>query len=271
MASAMFVVNSVVMLSALSASSLLAAPNNRTTIPDSIKDNSPYAIDFQGNSLQKVPLQCKVLMVNILEKHYSRPALEKIIASQNSLLSVKPNEVGALIVRGFAQWKLDRYHGAQVDLEAALKGHPKITEVNFYRVLGECYLQRNDYTQALDCFSKMIVYKPTFVMGYLRRCQTYIEIKDYPKALPDANKVVQLTQHDTWSLELRALVNRLNGRFKEAIADCTEGIDQSPNSAGLYNERSMSYEKLGKKELAEKDKKVWNQFSRETLLDTLGQ
>jgi tetratricopeptide (TPR) repeat protein len=308
LASAMtFVVASLAILLALSASGSFAAPNSQTTKDSAAKnlgkkslpstkisstkrssaknlaiknsaigsptkpDSSPYTVDLQDASLQKIPLTSRVLMVNILEKHYSRSAIENIIASQNGLLSVNPNEVGALIVRGFAQWKLDRYRGAQVDLEKVLKVYPQITEVNFYRVLGECYLQRDDHTKALDCFSKMIQTKPRFVIGYLRRCQTYIEIKEYAKALPDANKVVELAKHEIWSLELRALVNRLNGRYTEAIADCTEGIDQAPNVASLYDERSKSYAKLGKKELAERDKKVWNQFSRETLLDTLGE
>jgi tetratricopeptide (TPR) repeat protein len=234
-------------------------------------DGSAYTADLRDTSIWRIPLQSRILMVNILEKHYSRQDLEKIIAAQSGLLSVDPNEAGSLLVRGFAQWKLDRYHGALLDLEKTLKVYPKIEEVNFFRVLGECYLQRGETGRAIECFSMMIKIKPKFVLGYLRRCQTFLETKEYAKALPDANKVVQFGDRDTWTLELRARVNRLNGRYAEAVADCTEAMHQAPNSAGLYDERSKAYEKLGKKDLAEKDKKVWNQFSREALLDTMGE
>jgi tetratricopeptide (TPR) repeat protein len=244
----------------------------KITIGSSTKtDGSAYTADLRDASLWRIPLQNRILMVNILERNYSRKDLERIIADQNGPLSVNPNEAGALMVRGFAQWKLDRFHGAQVDLEKALKVYPKVEEVNFFRVLGECYLQRNENAKALDCFSKMIKVKPKYVLGYLRRCQTLIETKEYAKALPDANKVVQLADRDTWALELRARVNRLNGRYAEAVADCTEGLHQAPNNGGLYDERSKAYEKSGKKDLAEKDKRAWNQFSREALLDTMGE
>jgi tetratricopeptide (TPR) repeat protein len=223
------------------------------------------------NNFSAFPLRSRILMCDIINKHGSRADLERIIANQTALLINAPNEPASLIVRGFAQWKLERYLGAQVDLEKALQVFPKIDDLNFYLVLGECHLQRADVTNAIECFSKMTQLKPKNIMGYLRRCQALIDSKQYSKALPDANKFVELSKREGWALALRARVNRLTGHYTEAVNDCTEALKSTPNDFGLYDERSKSYEKLGKKELAEKDKKVWNKFSRETLIDALGE
>jgi tetratricopeptide (TPR) repeat protein len=223
------------------------------------------------NNFSVLPLQSRILMRDVIYKHYSRADLERIVANQTALLINAPSEPASLIVRGFAQWKLERYLGAQVDLEKALHIFPKIDDFNFYLVLGECHLQRVEVTKAIECFSKMIQLKPRNLMGYLRRCQSLVDSKQYSKALPDANKVVELSKREGWALELRARVNRLTGHYTEAVNDCTEALKSTPNDFALYDERSKSYEKLGKKELAEKDKKEWNKFSRETLIDTLGE
>jgi tetratricopeptide (TPR) repeat protein len=232
--------------------------------------SSTYKISTNGeDSTENFPARAKFLMTNIFQAHYKKQQLEAVMAEETAVLNANPNIPAALTVRGFAEWRLDRYRGAQRDLEKTRALLPGIKNAIFYQILGECYLQDGACDKAVECFDKIIQYQPKYSVGYLRRCQTYLESKQYEKALPDANKVVELSHHENWALELRARINRLTGHYNE-VADCTEGIKKAPNDSGLYDERSKSYLKLGKKDLAEKDKKTWEQFSQESLIDALG-
>ena len=89
-------------------------------------------------------------------------------------------------------------------------------------------------------------------VGY--RANAYMQIKDYPHALADYTTLIKLSPGDDNLRRQRAVVYELMGNFPKAVEDYTAAIELAQTeSAPSYAARARCYEKLGKKDLAQRD------------------
>jgi len=82
-------------------------------------------------------------------------------------------------------------------------------------------------------------------------------LKDNKKALDDYNAAVANAADSFGAdvyLQHRALFFNSIGQYQKSINDCTAAIKLAPANFANYTSRALSYEKLGKIDLAEKDK-----------------
>jgi len=123
---------------------------------------------------------------------------------------------------------------------------------------GGVYLLLHQPDKALGDLSKAISLNPDSAEAYLNRGGAYGELKQYQKAIEDCTRAISLSATNPVAAA-GAYANRGEsyvevGQNEKAIDDLTKAIASHPKPAEAYYYRAMAYEKLGKKDLASKDR-----------------
>jgi serine/threonine protein kinase/WD40 repeat protein len=82
------------------------------------------------------------------------------------------------------------------------------------------------------------------------RAYIYYAQKDYPKMIEDASQMIVLRNGESTGYLLRAIARREQGRLDEAISDHIEAIILSPDDSILYEQRSDTYVRMDRYDLA---------------------
>jgi tetratricopeptide (TPR) repeat protein len=189
------------------------------------------------------------------DKIYSLAYLKAAVKKESLAIAADPKNYRAYRWRGLAYWKMEDFQRARIDLEKAASLVPKMTDADVYRALGECYAQDDLQSKAIDSYTKAIQISPNYIMYFLRRAQSYAAIKDYARAIQDADHLVLSMPSKPWVFDFRARLYSSAGRYQKVVEDCTASIKLDPTSCDTYSIRMKAYEKLGKHDLADKDKK----------------
>lgn len=88
------------------------------------------------------------------------------------------------------------------------------------------------------------------VDAYTNRGQEYYIKQDYPRAIADFSKAIELDPQAILAHGNRANARSVTGETDGAIADYTRAIELDPGYTAAYTGRGLEYEKRGDKELA---------------------
>lgn len=121
------------------------------------------------------------------------------------------------------------------------------------------YYELEKYDEAIADFSKVIEMKPNGASGYSSRGFIYTQRrKDYENAIKDFNKVIEIATNvfaKAQAFNSRGDVYFKKEEYDKAIADFTQAILLDPKDHFFYSDRAQAYEKIGRKDLAEADRK----------------
>src|SRR5258706_1863567 len=156
----------------------------------------------------------------------------------NKSLLADPNYVDAFKTRAEIYQHLKMYDKAKADYTNA------ISLVNDDKTISDLYFERSykldweilDYKTALDDLNKSIALDSKSSMKFWHRAITYDYKKDYPKALAECAKAIQLYGEKGTSglYTLRASLKEKTGDIKGAISDYQAAIKLDNNSASIY-------------------------------------
>ncbi len=106
-------------------------------------------------------------------------------------LELDPKNVEALEGRAESYLRLVQPKKTIADLKKALEMDPK--NAKSYFQMGVAYGLQEDYETAFNCYNKAIEIDPNYGPSYANRGSIYSwEKKDYPKAIADFNKSIEL-------------------------------------------------------------------------------
>ena len=143
------------------------------------------------------------------------------------------------------------------DYSKAIEHYSKSIELNprlaaAYNNSGSAYEAIGDIDRAISDYDKAIDLNPEYSEAYYNRGVAYIEKGDIDRALVDYNKAIDLNPNYA-----EAYYNRGNvyfiGDVDRAFADYNKAIDLNPDYAEAYNNRGVIYEKKGDVDRAIKD------------------
>jgi len=123
---------------------------------------------------------------------------------------------------------------------------------------GLVHSSRQDYQSALQDFNSVLQNDPKHACVLQHLARIHVKLGSPGKALEYANRAVEVEPNAEVSYFARAITYDALGRYDDAIADFSKGIDVNPrnrcnnNSLALGN-RANVYLKLGKPELALED------------------
>jgi len=158
--------------------------------------------------------------------------------------------------RGDCYIQLEKFEAARVDVNKAIALDPKLAAA--YADRGRLDSEKGDNKQAIVDFSKAIELsngKAPF-MYYKDRSALYQDSGADDKALADLDAVLKQDPRNTWVHHCRANILYKHGKYKEAVDESTISLKFNPveEKGAFYQLRAKCYEKLGKHDLAKKDR-----------------
>lgn len=139
---------------------------------------------------------------------------------------------------------------ALVQFKEAIRINSK--DVQAYVGAAQAYLDLKDNQAAIETYTKALNIE-TIPYLLTQRAWLYKEAKEFQKSLADFSKYLEFYPDNTELLLERAKIYRELGEFQNAIDDCTKAI-QIHVSKELLEERAINYERIGKVDLAKKDR-----------------
>lgn len=104
---------------------------------------------------------------------------------------------------------------------------------------GLSHLKREQYTEAIEAFSKAIA------EAYNNRGVAWHHKGDYEKAIADYNRALELHPRYAEALNNRGVARAYKGDYDKAIRDCTEATKINPSYADAYNNRGYAWQQKG--------------------------
>lgn len=141
--------------------------------------------------------------------------------------------------------------------QKALEAYNRALELNpdnleGYASRGAVYYFTGDYDNAEKDFLHVLSQNPYQVDAYTAYASTLAAKGDFQNALTVLNLALQLRPSKPEIFFSRAGVFFMLGQFENAVRDYTSVINLRP-AAEVYNARGAAYERMGKKDLAQKD------------------
>jgi len=136
--------------------------------------------------------------------------------------------------------------------DEAIKADPNSLDLYYGR--AQTLVEDENYARAVDDYSAAIKLDPANQRFYKERAQCYVQLKQFDKALPDLNQTIEKDSNNIEAFLHRALCYVAMAKYKEAINDYNRAIKMKPREPKVYAWRAKAYDKIGRKDLAEKDR-----------------
>lgn len=213
-------------------------------------------IEASGNNSNNDDLAsiCRnlALLYNDLKKY------DEALLAINKALLADPNYVKGFETRADIYQQMKNYEKAKSDYTNA------VTLAAGDKAIADLYFERSwkldwvilDYKSALDNLNKSIALDAKDGMKFWHRAITYDYKKDYPKALADCGKAMELYRDAPSSglYTLRASLKEKSNDIKGAISDYQEALKLDKNSASIYYNLGRLFKtKLKNNDLAQID------------------
>lgn len=137
----------------------------------------------------------------------------------------------------------------------ALRLDPKNADAYYCR--ATMYRDMGERDKALADINEAIRLRNDKAQYYWMRGTLYGERDMYEKGLEDLNRMIELEGDEVkhYDYNRRGDFYYELGKFEEALKDYTRAIELKPDYQYNYSDRASAYEKLGKNDLAQADKK----------------
>ncbi|HIA54322.1 MAG TPA: tetratricopeptide repeat protein [Candidatus Melainabacteria bacterium] len=167
-------------------------------------------------------------------------------------LSVKKPDFEAYHERAGALSNLKRDKEALKDIEMFLKTNPRPERKHFVQ---RATIMENlkQYDRAVAEYRRLLKEKYEDQVVY-REVACLQAMGKQEEAIKTLNELVAHNKQDDTGYLSRARAYESMGKHKEAIADFTKAYELQPSTAAL-KERAAAYEKMGRRDLADKDRK----------------
>jgi putative GTP pyrophosphokinase len=154
---------------------------------DSAHEESPQDIqlDARNKSIDD-------MLLNALYAH-NRGLFSQAVAYYSLMLDLEPDKKAASLIykhRGMAFFAQSLYDDAIKDFKLSLKFDEKAYQSAYY--CGVVHLVLQQYTDAIDNFTKSITINGFQPYCFYRRAEAYYHLEDYPQALSDCEAALAL-------------------------------------------------------------------------------
>jgi tetratricopeptide (TPR) repeat protein len=190
---------------------------------------------------------------------------DKAIQCYSRALLVYPNDVDVLHLRSMAYTQTKQGALAIADTTKCIqldakKSAPYEWRAGAYELVGQ-------YDKAIDDLNKGMTLAPSNQKSrfLIHRADLFHELKKFKEAINDYSTLLKLNSLDETFWLKRGDCRMATGDYESAITDYTETIALSDTSTA-YFARSRAYEKLGRLDLASKDRVKGEQLSRSKLV-----
>ncbi len=110
-----------------------------------------------------------------------------------------------------------------------------------YSRRGASYLQKRDYDKAIADCDEAIRLDPKLAKAYSNRGTAHVKKRDYDKAIADFDRAIQINPQDAKTYLNRSAAHLQKHDYDQVIADCDEAIRFDAKFAAAYSNRGAAY------------------------------
>jgi tetratricopeptide (TPR) repeat protein len=186
----------------------------------------------------------------------SQPSLQQMRAMLpmiSAKLDANPKDANLLYSRAAICQQLGDLQGALTDSTAAISVDPNFMYA--YNIRFVVYMQLKDFTKALGDAQQLIRIQPD-ANAYCGRGNAYISLNDYTRATQDFASAIKVKAGCGEAYDgLGEIAYKLK-RYQDAVGYSSRAISLDPTIYDAYYFRGKAYEGLGKSQLAQRDLEV---------------
>ncbi|MBI5303421.1 MAG: tetratricopeptide repeat protein [Chloroflexi bacterium] len=183
--------------------------------------------------------------------YYNQGKYDLAIAYFTRGLQMESN-ADMLAGRGMSYYAKNEYDHALADFDRAIKMDPK--HASYYLSRSFCYEDQKNFDRALADLDQGIQLKPKNLATYFQcRGRVHYRKTDYPRAIADCSRALELDAKYAAAYFVRGLVYRDQGDATRARDDFSHAIQFDPQVAAYHRERGKSYKVKGDLVAARRD------------------
>ncbi len=180
--------------------------------------------------------------------------LDKALSDFNKAISMNPSDLAARKERANLYLKMKNIPLALQDCNGIIAQNPK--DLDYYKLRAKIYETNKEPEKALGDLNKVVSLCKTDPPAYLNRGQLYDRLGQYAKAIADYTKAAELNSSEDDAFRYRGTSYFKLGQYDKAVDDYSQAISLDPiGNVATYSLRALAYDKLGKTELALKDRR----------------
>ena len=185
-----------------------------------------------------------------LGSHHYRQAISffsMAIASDKNIAAAYSN-------RAVCYSQLEQWEPASKDINQALAIDPRFAGA--YHLRADLHFQNHELAKSIEDMSKACQLEPNYATHFYSRGKLYEIAEKNDKAEQDYRRCLEIKDNGTNAAFRLGNLEMKLGRFAEAAAHFTRYIHQHhpEDLEASYLHRALCYEKLGKMDLAQKDR-----------------
>ena len=129
-------------------------------------------------------------------------------------------------------FQLKKYDSAIIEWQKAIKLKP---DYHFgYNNLGNAFLLKNDFKQALENYDKAISINPKYYEAIYNKANIYFKLKDYTNAIKHYDKTLSLNSNYISAYQGKALTFKKIEKFNDAINEWQKIINLDSKNENAY-------------------------------------
>jgi len=136
---------------------------------------------------------------------------------------------------------------------------------------AEAYANWGKWREAERDYGRSVVLKPQNADNKTKHAHAMIKLKDYAGAIQEYDRILKLTPEDDDVWRRRGDAALLLGDYQAAVTSYSRAIGYDADVGWYHHYRAVAYEKLGKLDLAAKDRKKAQELNFKGKPDELEQ
>ena len=152
--------------------------------------------------------------------------------------------------RGAEALQRGQYSEAIEDFTKAIELEP---DADAYYIRGRAYGRQREYDRAIEDFTKAIELNPKFADAYYARGNAYGRQREYDRAIEESTKAIELNPEFANAYYIRGNAYGRQGEHDRAIEDFTKATELNPEFADAYYIRGYAYGRQGEHDRAIED------------------
>jgi len=154
-------------------------------------------------------------------------------------LAEDPQDVDALIARGFAYYALRDFHRGEADVAKALELAPKNPRA--WRARGRGLNARNKFDEAIAAFDRAIELGNSDPSLFVERAMTFDMAGDRVEAIKELDKEIERHPENAEAFSCRAELLRVSDQWNRARADYQKALELEPKKLVYRVIRANAY------------------------------
>ena len=152
--------------------------------------------------------------------------------------------------RGAEALQRGQYSEAIEDFTKAIELEP---DADTYYIRGRAYGRQREYDRAIQDFTKTTELNPEFADAYYARGNAYGRQGEHDRAIQESTKAIELNPEFANAYYIRGNAYGRQGEHDRAIQDFTKAIELNPEFADAYYIRGLAYGRQGEHDRAIQD------------------